>query len=342
MTLLEAVPNISEGRDPSVIQAAREAIESGGATLLGIEPDSDYNRTVLTYVGSHDEVVRSSVQLIRVTSEHIDMRHHEGNHPRMGAVDVMPFVPLGETKTEEAQKAVDDVYQQLETTHLMFMYGKSAKMPSRSRLPSLRKGGYEGLKERFLGGAWSNEETRHPDNWNGEWTDTNEKFGAMAIGVRPVLIAYNVNVREEVPTASSVAAKVIRSSGFPIKAESGSKLRVRGLLQSVQGMGVPLESHGISQVSMNLSDPNLTSIHLAYETIRSIIEPMGVEVCGSEIVGLVPLDSVLEAGRWYHGSDGDHETLVKKAVEGLGLNSLGEFDPNTRIIEWALRGAKEE
>ena len=325
-----------------MIQAAREAIESGGATLLGIEPDSDYNRTVLTYVGSRDEVVRSSVQLIRVTSEHIDMRHHEGNHPRMGAVDVMPFVPLGETKTEEAQKAVDDVYQQLETTHLMFMYGKSAKMPSRSRLPSLRKGGYEGLKERFLGGAWSNEETRHPDNWNGEWTDTNEKFGAMAIGVRPVLIAYNVNVREEAPTASSVAAKVIRSSGFPIKAESGSKLRVRGLLQSVQGMGVPLESHGISQVSMNLSDPNLTSIHLAYETIRSIIEPMGVEVCGSEIVGLVPLDSILEAGRWYHGSDGDHETLVKKAVEGLGLNNLGEFDPNTRIIEWALRGAKEE
>ena len=237
MTLIEAVPNISEGRDPSVIQAAREAIESGGSTVLGIEPDADYNRTVLTYVGSHDEVVRSSVQLIRVASEHIDMRHHEGNHPRMGAVDVMPFVPLGETKTEEAQIAVDEVYEQLESTHLMFRYGNSAKMPSRSRLPNLRKGGYEGLKDRFLGGTWNNEETRHPDNWNGEWTEINEKFGAMAIGVRPVLIAYNVNVREEAPMASSVAAKVIRSSGFPIKAGSGSKFRVRGLLQSVQGYG---------------------------------------------------------------------------------------------------------
>ena len=107
-------------------------------------------------------------------------------------------------------------------------------------------------------------------------------------------------------------------------------------------MGVPLESHGISQVSMNLSDPDQTSIHLAYETIRSIIEPMGVEVSGSEIVGLVPLDSMLEAGRWYHGSDDDHETLVKKAIDGLGLNSLGEFDPNTRIIEWALRAMREE
>jgi len=341
MNLIEAVPNISEGRDTEVIQAARRAVEAGGSTVLGVEPDTDYNRTVLTYVGSHEQVVRSSIELIRVTTDLIDMRQHEGNHPRMGAVDVMPFIALGETSFEDAQRVADEVYEEFEGTHSMFRYGRSATLPSRSRLPTLRKGGYEGLKDRFLGGRWNNDETRLPDNWNGVWSEVDDKFGAMAIGVRPVLIAYNVNVREEEPTASAVAAKVIRSSGFPIKSESGSKSRVRGLLSSVQGMGVPLESHGISQVSMNLSDPSETSIHLAYETVKSIVEPLGVEVFGSEIVGLVPLGSMLEAGRWYHGYDADHSVLVTKAIEGLGLDSLGDFDPNARIIEWALDAARE-
>ena len=140
MNLIEAVPNISEGRDTEVIQAARRAVEAGGSTVLGVEPDTDYNRTVLTYVGSHEQVVRSSIELIRVTTDLIDMRQHEGNHPRMGAVDVMPFIALGETSFEDAQRVADEVYEEFEGTHSMFRYGRSATLPSRSRLPTLRKG----------------------------------------------------------------------------------------------------------------------------------------------------------------------------------------------------------
>jgi glutamate formiminotransferase/formiminotetrahydrofolate cyclodeaminase len=219
----------------------------------------------------------------------------------------------------------------------MFKYGSYASHPSRSRLPDLRRGGYEGLKERFSGGVWKNEETRMPDSWSGEWDESCDRFGAMAIGVRPILIAYNVNIEEVEPQVSATVGKVLRTSGFLIKSESGQRIRVGGMLESVQGMGVKLESHGISQVSMNLSNPDETDIHVAYEAVLALARALGARVNGSEIVGLVPLQSMLRAGRWYLGEDASEETLVEQAILGLGLSTLEKFNPESRIIEWALR-----
>ena len=255
----------------------------------------------------------------------------------MGAVDVLPFIPLGDSTEEDASAVADACFKELMGQVSMFKYGSYATHPSRSRLPDLRRGGYEGLKERFSGGAWKNEETRMPDSWPGEWDEGCDTFGAMAIGVRPILIAYNVNIEEPEPQVSATVGKALRTSGFLIKSKVGQRIRVGGMLESVQGMGVKLDSHGISQVSMNLSDPDKTDIHVAFEAVRALAHSLGAKVNGSEIVGLVPLESMLKAGRWYHGEDASEETLVEQAILGLGLSTLEKFDPESRIIEWALR-----
>ena len=340
MALIEAVPNISEGRDESIIDAVVKSVEAGGSTILGVEPDVDYNRTVITYAGNKAEVTRSSVNLVETASKLIDMRNHHGNHPRMGAVDVMPFIALGESTDKDAERVAEDVYQILADDYSLFKYGLSASHPSRARLPSLRKGEYEGLSSRFSGGDWPNEDTRLPDNWDGATKPTCLEFGAMAIGARSVLVAYNINIIEAEPKVSSMVAKVIRSSGFVLRGHSTKKMRVKGILDYVQGMGVPLESHGISQVSMNLSNPSETGLHMAFEVVRVIAESMGVEVRGSEIVGLVPLQAMLDAGSWFNGGHDSEESLVLKAIEGLGLDQLTPFDPDSRIIEWAVRNKR--
>ena len=337
MTLIEAVPNISEGRNPRIIQSIVSSVEENGCKILGVEPDEDYNRTVITYAGEPDQVISSSVALVRAAKSLIDMRNHRGGHPRMGAVDVLPFIPLGNSREEDAISVAEACFKELMGEVSMFRYGSYASHPSRHRLPDLRRGGYEGLEKRFSGGEWKNEDTRMPDSWPGEWDEECDRFGAMAIGVRPILIAYNVNIQEQEPLFSSTISKTLRTSGFLIKSESGQRMRIRGMLDSVQGMGVKLETHGISQVSMNLSNPDETDIHVAYEAVRAVAQPMGVKVDGSEIVGLVPLQSMLKAGRWYCGGDGSDEYLVEQAILGLGLSTLEKFNPEARIIEWALR-----
>lgn len=337
MTLIEAVPNISEGRDSSIIQSIVSSVEDGGSRILGVEPDEDYNRTVITYAGDPEQVISSSIALVRRAHSLIDMRQHKGGHPRMGAVDVLPFIPLGDSTEEDASAVADACFNELMGKVSMFKYGSYATHSSRSRLPDLRRGGYEGLKNRFSGGAWKNEETRMPDSWPGEWGEGCDTFGAMAIGVRPILIAYNVNIEEPEPQVSATVGKALRTSGFLIKSKDGQRIRVGGMLESVQGMGVKLDSHGISQVSMNLSDPDKTDIHVAFEAVRALANSLGAKVNGSEIVGLVPLESMLKAGRWYHGEDASDETLVEQAILGLGLSTLEKFDPESRIIEWALR-----
>lgn len=337
MTLIEAVPNISEGKDHSIIQSIVSSVEDGGSRVLGVEPDEDYNRTVITYAGEPEQVISSSISLVRTARSLIDMRNHKGGHPRMGAVDVLPFIPLGNSTEEDASAVAQACFAELMGEVSMFKYGSYASHPSRARLPDLRRGGYEGLKERFSGGAWKNEDTRMPDSWPGEWDEGCDRFGAMAIGVRPILIAYNVNIEESEPQVSATVGKILRTSGFLIKSEYDQRMRIGGMLESVQGMGVKLESHGISQVSMNLSNPDKTDIHVAYEAVRALAEPLGAKVNGSEIVGLVPLQSMLNAGRWYCGGDASEEVLVERAIHGLGLSTLEKFEPESRIIEWALR-----
>ena len=270
------------------------------------------------------------------------MRRHSGNHPRMGAVDVCPFVPLTADSMSHCIQSAKDLSELIGDKIPHFFYGEAATSKDRISLSSLRKMEYEGLESRFDGGDWSNEETRMPDRWAGKWGKNENRFGAVAIGARNILVAYNVNVNETDAKASKIAGSVVRTSGRVIK-KDGKKLRIKGLLNHVQGMGVPLPSSSISQVSMNLQNVSETSMHMAYEAVKSIVNDHGVETCGSELVGLVPLSAMLDSGKWFC-SDSDNaseEELVQCAIEGLGLDYLKNFNANVSIIEWAIENRGE-
>ena len=335
---IECVPNISEGVDQEIIDSVVAAAASiDGVAVLGCEPDPDYNRTVITLAGEWKPTANAALSLIRMAANLIDMREHSGNHPRMGAVDVCPFVPISPDTQEDCLLAANFVLDQLNGEVPVFLYGDVSTSENRSSLAKLRRGQYEGLEARFTGGQWNDETTRMPDSWSGKWGESEERFGAVAVGVRPVLVAYNVNVDEPVPVASKAAGSLVRTSGRLIKSATGEKVRARGMLDAVQGMGVPLPSHNICQVSMNLQNHAITPMHLAFECVKSICADHDVQLCGSELVGLVPLQAMLDSGNWYSSeSETDEQILVQAAIEGLGLNYLAEFDPQTRIIEWAI------
>lgn len=334
---IECVPNISEGRDQSIIDKIVSYVSTNSnVAILGCEPDPDYNRTVITIAGEYKDVAEAAIKLIEKSADLIDMRKHEGNHPRIGAVDVCPFVPISPDTYDDCIKASKMVIEHFSNTIPIFLYGSIASHPSRIALSALRKGQYEGLESRFMNGEWELENTRMPDYWSGSWSEVEARFGAVAIGVRPVLVAYNVNVDEEAPIASKAAGSIIRTSGRLLKNGFGGKIRINGMLNDVQGMGVPLPAHGICQVSMNLQNYEESPMHIAYELIKSICKDHDVSVKGSELVGLVPLAAILEAGRWYSEGDLSDEKLIKSAVSGLGLDSLEEFVPEERIIEWAI------
>jgi glutamate formiminotransferase/formiminotetrahydrofolate cyclodeaminase len=255
----------------------------------------------------------------------------------MGAVDVCPFVPISAGTEADCILASNIVSDHFKGSITIYKYGLIASNQDRASLSNLRKGQYEGLKSRLTGGEWTDESTRMPDSWSGAWGESEERFGALSIGVRPVLIAYNVNVDEPVPVAAKAAGSIIRTSGRVIKNSRGEKLRFNGMLSSVQGMGVPLPNHGICQVSMNLQDYRMTPMHHAFELIESICGDHGVSVKGSELVGLVPLQAILDSGAWYtDDDDADDDDLVQAAIMGLGLDTLDEFNPEDRIIEWAI------
>mgnify|MGYP000081797085 CR=1 FL=1 len=336
---IESVPNISEGRNRTIIDAIVDAARGfDDSAVLSAEPDADYNRTVITIAGSPDSVLEATISLIGKAAELIDMRQHEGAHPRMGAVDVCPFVPLSEGSHEACMRSVNSVLAEFGDTLPIYLYGDAATSEGRRSLAKLRRGEFEGLRDRLNEGDWADEETRMPDRWSGAWGEREQRFGAMAVGVRPVLVAYNINVNETEPVASKAAASLIRSTGRLVKGPNGQKLRIYGMLDKVQGMGVSIPSHGISQVSMNLQDVYTTPMHKAYEAVKSVCADLGVEVCGSELVGLVPLSAMLESGRWYHldPDAASDDELVSSAVAGLGLDRLEQFDAYSSIIEWSL------
>ena len=338
--IVECVPNFSEGRDQSIIKAISDAgrgIE--GARVLGIEPDGDYNRTVLTIAGEPAAVSEAAFRVIKAAFENIDMSSHEGEHPRIGAVDVCPFVPLeGVTMNECAilsRELAIRVSNDLELP--TFLYGAAATSPDRELLSDLRRGQYEGLKERL-----DNNGPNMPDFGPMEWNESVARFGAVVIGARQILVAYNVNVDETDAMAAKKAGSLVRSTGRLLKKEDGRRTRIPGMLPMVQGMGLPLDAHGISQVSMNLRDVSVTPMHIAFEALKSIVNDHGVNTCGSELVGLVPLSAMLESGKWYAPEGcSDNTELVSAAIKGLGLDSLGPFNPDERIIEWALEKGVE-
>lgn len=338
--LVECVPNISEGRDIETINAIVDVVRATpGCTVLGVEPDHDYNRTVITFAGEPSAVKEGAKALIGESISKLDMRTHSGEHPRMGVVDVCPFVPLSGISMGECAQLARDVVSELAETHPVpfYLYGEASTSGGRKLLSTLRKGQYEGLEARYSGGdSPHNDETRWPDLGPREWSTTVAKSGAITVGARPILVAYNVNVNETDAFVSKMIGSIVRSSGRLLKSEQGGKIRSHGMLNHVQGMGVPLEEMGISQVSMNLLDVSECPLHLAYRTCQSLASDHGIDLCGSEIVGLVPLAAMLDAGRYFAPDAEDHVALVDAAVIGLGLNEHHSFEPMKHIIEWAL------
>lgn len=345
--LLECVPNFSEGRDPSAIRRITDVIESvEGVTLLDVDPGRATNRTVVTFVGPPEPVVEAAVRAGKAAAEAIDMRHHRGEHPRFGAMDVCPLVPVAGITMEEAVAHAHRLARRLaeEAGLTIYCYGRAALHPDRRDLAAVRAGEYEGLAARLGDPAWA------PDFGPATF---NPRSGATAVGARDFLIAYNVNLNTtSTRRANAVAFDVrergrVKRVGDPLTGEivrdgEGNPLWEPGTLASVKAIGWFIEEYGIAQVSMNLTDISVTPIHLAFEEVAEKAAARGIRVTGSEIVGLVPLRALLDAGRYYlarqrRSAGIPDEEIVHIAVRSLGLADLKPFDPHQKIIEWRLR-----
>ncbi|MBF8294076.1 MAG: Formimidoyltransferase-cyclodeaminase (Formiminotransferase-cyclodeaminase) [Bacteroidetes bacterium] len=331
--IVECVPNFSEGRDAKTIEAIAQSIRAvDRVKLLNIEPDKDYNRTVVTFVGEPDAVVEAAYQATKAAAHHIDMRGHKGEHPRIGAVDVVPFVPV--LANEYGRRVSADLKIPI------YLYEYAAATPDRRNLATIRKGEYEGLEKKLQDPAWK------PDYGNAEF---NPKSGATVAGARKFLIAYNVNLNTPNASIAQEIALRIREIGRPlknsagkvVKNEKGESVKVPGVLKAVKAMGVFLERFHIAQVSINLVDYETTGPHTAYEEVKKQALSLGCDATGSEIVGLTPMNALLIAGRHFMTADQKKKGLSEKglvalAVDKLGLSQLEPFDPKKKIIEYML------
>jgi glutamate formiminotransferase/formiminotetrahydrofolate cyclodeaminase len=333
--LVECVPNFSEGRNQATLDAIGATIRAvSGVRLLGIEPDKDYHRSVVTFVGSPDGVVEAAFQATKTAAELIDMQTHKGEHPRIGATDVVPFIPISGISMEECI-ALARAYGERVARELaipVYLYEYAATRPERRNLAEIRKGEYEGLKEKLADPSWK------PDFGPAVF---NAQSGATVTGARKFLIAYNVNLNTPDPKIAHEIALRIREAGRPkkdasgntVKDERGNAVKIPGTLKAVKAMGVFLERFKIAQVSINLVDFEVTPPHLAFEEVRKQARTLGIEVTGSEIVGLAPREALLAAGRFYSPGEKNGNKLIEVAVEKLGLSQLETFDPKKKIIE---------
>ena len=345
--LIECVPNFSEGKDLGIIKQITDVISSvEGVELLDVDPGKATNRTVVTFVGTPEAVIEAAFLGIKKASELIDMSKHQGEHPRMGATDVCPFIPIANVSMEEAveyaNKLAERVGQALDIP--VFLYEAAATKPDRKNLATIRAGEYEGLAEKLTQENWQ------PDYGPAEF---HPKHGATAIGARDFLIAYNVNLNTtSVRRANSVAFDVREKgrikreggtlSGAIMKDAAGNPLREEGMCKAVKAIGWYIEEYGVAQISMNLTDIKITSLHRAFEACRESANKRGLRVTGSELVGLVPLKVMLDAGRYFltqqRRSLGVSEReLIKIAVKSMGLDELSAFDPDQKIIEYQLQ-----
>jgi glutamate formiminotransferase/formiminotetrahydrofolate cyclodeaminase len=344
--LIECVPNFSEGRDLEVIRQITVAIESvDGVSLLDVDPGASTNRTVVTFVGSPDAAVEAAFRGIKKAAELIDMRKHKGAHPRMGATDVCPFIPVSNVSWEEAIACANKLGKRVgeELSIPVYLYERAAKNASRSNLSVIRAGEYEGFFEKIKGHAWK------PDFGP---SDFNEKSGATVIGARDFLIAYNVNLNTKaVRRANSVAFDVRENGrvktedgtpfGKPVLDANGEPVRIPGMLKHVKAIGWYVEEYGIAQVSMNLTNIEETPLHAAFDACVESASKRGLRVTGSEIVGMLPKKCLVDAGRYFlrkqKCSEGaSEEALIDVAVRSMGLSELKPFDPNEKVIEFKI------
>ena len=341
--IVECVPNISEGRDRAKIQRIADSVKSvSGVKLLDVDPNADYNRTVITYAGEPDACVDATFQLTRAAYNEIDMRHHQGGHPRMGAVDVAPFVPVRDITMMDCAELGRRFGRRVgaELGLPVYFYEYAASRSERTNLARIRKGEYEGLEEKLKDPEWV------PDAGPAKFIAS---FGAVVTGARFFLVAYNVNLKTaEVDLANEIALHV-REMGWPMTDEQGNELLSAtgkkvyrpGPLRSVKGMGVYLEEGDFCQVSMNLTNYLVTAPHIAFEQVSLEARTRGVEILGSEVVGLIPLQALTLAAAYYVWKDklprlSSAEDGVKLVHDRLALSSFRLFDPQTKIIEYAL------
>lgn len=347
--LIECVPNISEGRNPQIYNTIAKSVEAvDGVKLLDVDPGYATNRTVITFVGEPQQVVEAALVLIKKSSELIDMSKHTGEHPRFGATDVCPLVPIANIEMDEVAKYAHQLGERIgkELNLSGYFYENAATKDDRKNLATVRAGEYEGLSKKLLDKAWQ------PDFGPATF---NEKFGCVAVGARDFLIAYNVNLNTtSTRRANSVAFDVREKgrvkrmgnsiTGEVVKDENGQPVWEPGLLKCVKGIAWFIKEYGIAQVSMNLTNISITSMHEAFEACRISANKRGLRVTGSELVGLIPKQAMLAAGKFYlkkqNRSVGVSEIdLIDIAIKSLGLDDLNPFNPKEKIIEYVLEDA---
>jgi glutamate formiminotransferase/formiminotetrahydrofolate cyclodeaminase len=352
--LIECVPNFSEGVDMNIIKQITNEIESvDGVKLLNVDPGKATNRTVVTFVGTPDAVIDAAFLAIKKASELIDMTKHSGEHPRMGATDVCPLVPIANIEMDEvvkyAHKLGDRVGKELRIPG--YYYENAASSEERTNLAIVRKGEYEELKNKLVDPAWK------PDFGPAEFNKA-KLTGATAISARDFLIAYNVNLNTTSTRRANAVAYDIREkgrlkregevvSGDIIKDEQGNNLWTPGKLKNVKAIGWYIEEYGITQVTMNITNIKETPLHLAFDETAKAANVRGIRVTGSELVGLVPKSAMIDAGKYFLKKQGrstgiNESEIIKIAIKSMGLNELGKFDPQNRIIEYMLENSSNK
>src|SRR5688572_14243235 len=343
MKIVECVPNISEGRRKDVYDAVDEAAASvSGVTLMNVDPGADTNRTVITFVGEPDAVLEAAFRLVKQGTELIDMTTHRGAHPRIGAVDVVPFIPVAITTMDDCAELARRLGERVgrELSIPVYLYEHACSAPHRRNLADVREGEYEGCARKMTDPQWQ------PDFGPSEFV---ARSGATVIGARKFLVAYNVNLNTLDKRLANRVAFDIRERGRmkrdasdnPILDEKGEPVWEAGLLKSVKAVGWVIPEFGCAQVSINLTDLDVTPLHVVFDTCDERARERGLRVTGSEIVGLVPRQVLLEAGRHYLAKMGrptgvPEPALVHAAIRTLGLSEVKEFDPKERVIEYRL------
>jgi glutamate formiminotransferase/formiminotetrahydrofolate cyclodeaminase len=344
--IIECVPNFSEGRDMSIIKQITDIIDAvEGVKLLDVDPGKDTNRTVVTFVGSPEQVSQAAFLAVKKASEIIDMSKHHGEHPRMGATDVCPFVPVSGITMEEtadyARKLAKRLGEELKIP--VYCYEYAAFEEKRRNLANCRSGEYEGLRKKLADPAWK------PDFGPAVF---NPKAGATAVGARDFLVAFNVNLNTTSIRRANSIAYDIREKGRPmkegdpvtgkiVKDKHGEQVMIPGTLKSVKAIGWYIEEYGIAQISMNLTNISVTPVHIAFDEVCRKADDRGLRVTGSELVGLIPLKAMVDAGKYFlrkqqRSAGVSDDELIKIAVKSMGLNDIYKFNPEEKIIEFVM------
>lgn len=323
--IIECVPNFSEGQNKEIIEAISESIRNvNGVTLLDVDPGFSTNRTVYTFVGDPDSVIEGALAAAKTARKLIDMRHHKGEHPRMGAMDVCPFIPVANVTMDEcvevSKKFAERAAQEIGIP--LYLYEYASNNPARKSLPQIRQGEYEGLAKKIIQPEWK------PDFGPAEFIP---EWGATVTGARDFLIAFNINILGTSNQAHRIALNL---------REAGRGEGEPGRLKEVKGIGWYVEEYGMAQISMNLTNYKVTPMHIAYEEAKKDAQELKVGVAGTELVGLVPLEALMMAADYYIEKENlfilEEAQKIKLVIDRLGLNSISKFEPNKRIIDYMI------